>query len=151
MWRKGNHRGLLVGMQTDAATVENNMEFPQKTKNWWPFDPEIPLLGLYPKNPETPTQKNLCTPVFIAALFTIAKYWKQPNCLSVDEWMKKLVHLHNGVPWSRKKKETPSFCNSMDGTGEHCAKWNKPGGERQIPYDLTYKRILMNKTIKWAK
>ena len=45
-----------------------------------PFDPAIPLLGLYPKNPETPIQKTLCTPMFIAAQFTIAKYWKQPKC-----------------------------------------------------------------------
>ena len=66
-------------MQTDAATVENDMEFPQKTKNRTASWPAIPLLGLYPKNPETPIQKNLCTPMFIAAQFTIAKYWKQPK------------------------------------------------------------------------
>ena len=45
-----------------------------------PFDPAIPLLGLYPKTPETLIQKNLCTPMFIAAQFTIAKLWKQPKC-----------------------------------------------------------------------
>ena len=45
-----------------------------------PFDPAILLLGLYPKSPETPIQKNLCTPMFIAAQFIIAKYWKQPKC-----------------------------------------------------------------------
>ena len=49
MWRKGNPSALLVGMQTGEATVENNMEFPQKTKMELPFDPAIPLLGLYPK------------------------------------------------------------------------------------------------------
>ena len=76
MQRKGNPSALLVGMQTGAATVENSMEFPQKAKNGTPFDPAIPLLGLYPKSPETPIQKNLCTPMFIAAQFTIAKYWK---------------------------------------------------------------------------
>ena len=53
------------------------------------FDPAIPLLGLYPKNPETPIQKNLCTPMFIAAQFTIAKCWKQPKCPPVNEWIKK--------------------------------------------------------------
>ena len=55
-----------------------------------PFDPAIPLLGLYPKNPETPIQQNLCTPMFIAAQFTIAKYWKQPKCPSANEWIQKL-------------------------------------------------------------
>ena len=50
---------MLVGMQTDAATMENSMEFPQKKlKMQLPFDPAIPLLGLYPKNPETP---SLCS------------------------------------------------------------------------------------------
>ena len=74
MWRKGIPSALLVGMQTGEATVENSMEFPQKIKLELPFDPAIPLLGLYPKNPETPIQNNLCTPMFIAAQFTIAKY-----------------------------------------------------------------------------
>ena len=60
MWRKGNPTALLVGIQTGAATVKNSMEFPQKTKNGTAFDPAIPLLGLYPKNPETPIKKNLC-------------------------------------------------------------------------------------------
>ena len=55
MWRKGNSSTLLVGLQTGAATMENSMDFPQKTKNELPFDLAIPLLGLYPKNPETPT------------------------------------------------------------------------------------------------
>ena len=62
MWQKGNPSALLVGMQTGAATVENSIEFLQKLKMELPFDPAIPLLGLYPKNPETPIQKNLCTP-----------------------------------------------------------------------------------------
>ena len=62
--------------------------FLRKLKMELPSDPAIPLLGLYPKNPETPIQKNLCTPMFIAAQFTIAKCWKQPKCPSVNEWMK---------------------------------------------------------------
>ena len=88
MQRKGNPSALLVGMQTGEATVENSMEFPQKTKMEPPFDPATPLLGLYPKSPETPIQKNLCTTMFIAAQFTIAKCWKQPKCPSVNEWIK---------------------------------------------------------------
>ena len=50
--------------------------FLKKLKMELPFYPVIPLLGLYPKNPETPVLKNLCTPMFIAVLFTIAKCWK---------------------------------------------------------------------------
>ena len=54
-----------------------------------PYDPAIPLLGiLYPE--ETKIEKDTCIPLFIAALFTIARMWKQPRCPSKDEWMKKL-------------------------------------------------------------
>ena len=70
LWRKGNPSALLVGMQTGAATVGNSIKFPQKME--LPFDPVIPLWGLYPKNTEIPIQKDLCTPMFIAAQFTIA-------------------------------------------------------------------------------
>ena len=57
---------------------------------------------------------------------------------------KNCVHLHNGILCNRKKG-APTLCNSVDGTGEHYAKWNKPGGERQIPYDLTSKWTIINK------
>ena len=67
MRRKGNPSTLLVGMQTGVATVENSMEFLRKLKMELPFDLAMLLLGLCPKNPETPIQKNLCTPMFIAA------------------------------------------------------------------------------------
>ena len=62
--------------------------FLKKLKMELPFDPEISLLGLYSKNLKTPIQKNLCTPMFIATLFIIAKYRKQPKCPSVSEWIK---------------------------------------------------------------
>ena len=88
-----------------------------------PFDPAIPLLGLYPKNPETPIQKNLCTPMFIVVQFTIAKCWKQPKCPSVNEWIKKVWYIYDcGTLDSRQKEGTPPFFDSMDGTGEYCAK-----------------------------
>ena len=89
--RKGNPFALLVGMQTDAATVESTMEITSKTlKMDLPLDPAIPLLGVYPKEPKILIQKNISTPMFIAALFTITKIWKQPKCPSVDEWIKQL-------------------------------------------------------------
>ena len=53
-----------------------------------PYDPAIPLLGIYPE--KTIIQKDTCTPMFIAALFTIARTWKQHRCPSIDEWTKKL-------------------------------------------------------------
>ena len=68
-------------------------------------DPAIPLLGLYPKNPETPIQKSLCTPMFIAAQFTIAKYWKQPKCPSVNEWIKNLWYIYTTEYYAAERKK----------------------------------------------
>ena len=70
-----------------------------------PFDPAISLLGLYPKNPETPIQKNPCTLMFIAAQFTIAKYWKQPKCPSVNEWTKKLWYIYTMEFFTAERKK----------------------------------------------
>ena len=62
-----------------------------------------------------------------------------------------MVHLYNGILHSRKKEGDPILCDNMDGTREHYVKWNNPGNERQIPYDLTYKQNLIDKTNKQAK
>ena len=122
MWRNGNPGTLLVGMQTGEATVETVWNFLRKLKMELPFGLAIPLLGLYPKSPDTPIQKNLYTLMFIAVQFTIAKCWKQPKCPPANEGIKKLVHLHNGILCSREKEGAPTLCNSMDGTGKHYAK-----------------------------
>ena len=74
-------------MQPLWKTVWN---FLRKLKMELLFDLAILLLGIYPKNPEIPIQKILCTPMFIAAQFTIAKCWKQPKCPPVNECIKKL-------------------------------------------------------------
>ena len=84
--------------------------FLRKLKMELSFDPAIPLLGLYPKDPETPIQKNLCTPMFIAAQFTIAKCWKQPKCPPiVNELIKKLWYIYTMEYYTaeRKKKFSP--------------------------------------------
>ena len=70
-----------------------------------PFNPVIPLLGLYPKNPESPIQKNLCTPMFIAAQFTIAKCWKEPKCPSVNEWIKTLWYIYTMEYYTAETKK----------------------------------------------
>ena len=113
MRRKGNPSALLVGMQTGAATMENSMEFPQKTKTKTktktkielPFDSKIPLLGLYPKSPESPIQKNLGTPIFIAAQLTIAKCWKPTKCPSVNEWIKTLWYIYTMEYYAAERKK----------------------------------------------
>ena len=121
--------------------------FLRKLKMEVPFDPAILLLGLYPKNPETPIQRNLRNPKLIAAQFTIAKCWKQPKCPSVNEWIKKLWYVYTMEYCERKKekKGATTLCNSMGGSGEHYAKWNKPVDKIKLPYDVTYKWNLINK------
>ena len=57
-----------------------------------PYDPAIPLLGIY--HEETKIEKDTCIPLFIASLFTIARTWKQPRCPLTDEWIKKLWYIH---------------------------------------------------------
>ena len=59
------------------------MEVPYKTIYRTPYNPAIPLLGIYPD--ETIIQKDTCTPMFTASIFRIAKTWKQPKCSSADE------------------------------------------------------------------
>ena len=93
--------------------------FLRKLKMQLPFDPAIPL-GIYPKNPETPIQKNLCTPMFIAAQFTIAKYWKQPKCPSANEWIKKLWYIYTMEYYAAERKRELHPFDSMD--GDHYAK-----------------------------
>ena len=68
-----------------------------------PYNPAILLLGICPE--ETKIEKDTCTPVFIAALFTIARTWKQPRCPLTDESNKEVVvHIHNGILLSHKKE-----------------------------------------------
>ena len=88
VWRKGNPLTLLVGMQTSTATMENSVEISKKLEIELPYDPAIPLLGIHTK--ETRSERDTCTPMFIAALFIIARTWKQPRCPSADEWIRKL-------------------------------------------------------------
>ena len=66
------------------------------------YDPAIPLLGIHPK--EIRTERDTCTPVFIAALFTIAKTWKQPRCPSADEWTRTLWYIYIMEYYSAIKK-----------------------------------------------
>ena len=77
--------------------------------------------------------------MFTAALFTIAKTWKQSKCPSTDEWIKKIWCIYTMEYHSVIKKEWNfAICSNMDGLGGYYAKWNKSDRERQILYDITY-------------
>ena len=74
-----------------------------------PFDPGIPLLGIYPRNVAIQFEKDRCTSMFIAAIFTIAKKWKQPTYPSIDEWIKKMWYIYTMGYYSaiRRKQVLP--------------------------------------------
>ena len=81
--------------------------FLKKLKIEAPYDPAIPLLGIYSE--KTIIQKESCT-TFIAALFTIARTWKQPKCPTIDEWIKKMWYIYTMEYYSAiKRNKTGSF------------------------------------------
>ena len=113
-WRCCGEKGTLVHCWWECRLVQplwkTVWNFLRKLKMDLLFDVAIPLLELYPKNPENPIQKNLCTPMFIAAQFIIAKCWKQPNCLSVNEWIKKQWYIYTMEYYTAERKtELPAF------------------------------------------
>ena len=70
-----------------------------------PFDPAIPLLGVYPKEYKSFYYNDICTCMFIVALFTISKTWKQPKCPSVIDWIKKIWHIYTMEYYAAIKKD----------------------------------------------
>ena len=98
VWIKGNPLTLLVEMQLVQPlwrTVWRILTHTHKKLYFLeielPYDPGIPLLGIHSE--ETIIERDTCTPMLIATLFTIAKTWKQPRCPSADEWIRKLCYI----------------------------------------------------------
>ena len=108
-WPGCGERGTLLHCWWEWRLVQPLRKavckYLKKLKMNPPFDLAIPILGIYLKKSETLIWKNICTSMFIAVLFTIAKIWKQSKCPSVDEWKKAVVHLHNGILLGHKKKK----------------------------------------------
>ena len=89
--RKGNPLTLLVGMPTSKAIWRTVWRFLKKLEIEMLYEPAIPLLGIHSE--ESRIERETCTPMFITALFTIARTWTQPRCSLSDEWIRK--------PWDR--------------------------------------------------
>ena len=102
VWRKGSPPTPLVGMQTSTAAMENSVEISWKLQIELPYDPAIPLLGIHTE--ETRSERDTCTPMFITAMFIIARTWKQPRCPSADEWIRKLWYIYTMEYYSSIKK-----------------------------------------------
>ena len=107
-WRGCGEKGTLLHCWWNCKLVQ------QLWRSVWrllrklgmdpPYDPAIPLLGIFPKGLKPENYNNICIPMFIAAQFTIPKLWKQPRCPSTDEWITKLWEIHTMKFYSAIKK-----------------------------------------------
>ena len=85
-------KGIQIGKELVQPLWRTVWRFLRKLEIELPYDPAIPLLGIHTE--ETRIERDTCTPVFITALFIIARTWKQPRCLSADEWIRKLWYTY---------------------------------------------------------
>ena len=94
-WQGCGEKGTLVHCWWEwkwCGSMEKSMEVPQKIKNRTTLQSSNSTLGICLKKTKTQIQTDICTPMFIAALFTTAKIWKQPKCPSTHEWIKKVAN-----------------------------------------------------------
>ena len=112
-----------------------------------PHDPAIILPGIYPKYTKILIQRGTCTPMFIAALPTTAKLWKEAKCPLTDKWIKKMwYNIYSGLLLSRQKEWNLGICNNIDAAREYDAKLNKSIQEGQTLYDFAHMWNFRNKT-----
>ena len=106
-WRGCGEKGTLLHCWWEYKLIQSLWKtvwrFPKKLGIKPPYDPAIPLLGIYPE--ETRVEKDTCIPLFTAALFTIARIWKQPRCPLTDEWIK-LWYIYTMEYYSAIKRNT---------------------------------------------
>ena len=111
-WKRCGEKGTLFHCWWECKLIQPLWRivwrFLKKLKIELPYDPAIPLLGIYPE--KTIIQKDTCTTIFIAVLFTIARSWQQPKCPSTDEWIKKMWYIYTMEYYSAiKRNEIGSF------------------------------------------
>ena len=102
VWRKGNPLTLLVGSKLVQLLWRTVWRFPKKLEIELPYDPAILVLGIHTE--QTRIERDTRTPMFITALFRIARTWKQPRCPSADEWIRKRWYIYMMEYYSAIKK-----------------------------------------------
>ena len=139
-WRGCGEKGTLLHCWWECKLVQplwrTVWTFLKKLEIELPYDPAIPLLGIHTE--ETRTERDTCTPVIIAALFIIARTWKQPRCPSADEWIRKLWYIYTMEYYSIIKRHIWVSSNEVDETGAFYTVWSKPGRETPIQFINAY-------------
>ena len=132
-WRGCGEKGTLLHGWWECKLIQplwrTVWRFLKKLKIELSYNPVIPLLGIYPE--KTIIQKESCTKMFIAALFTMARTWKQPKCPSTDEWIKKMCWASVVAQWLR-------VCLPMQGTWVRALVWEDPtcrGATRPVSHN----------------
>ena len=139
----GYNHGAPKSDITEHTISRRAWRFFSILKREQPYDLAIPLLTIYPE--KTTIQKDTCTPMFIAVLFTIAKTWKQIKCPLTEEWIKKMWYICTvEYYWDIKKEWNNTICSSVDGPRHYHTRWS----QRQKSYDITYMWNLEN-LYKW--
>ena len=131
MWSKGNTPPLLVGVQTWIAALKISMAISQKIRSESTSRSSNTILGHIPKDAQL-YHKDICSTMFVAALFMIARTWKQPRCPSTEEWIKNVVHLHNGILLRSKISDILKFACQWIELRKKSLEWGNPYTERQI-------------------
>ena len=140
-WSGCGEKGTLLHCWWECKLIQplwrTIWRFLKKLKIELPYDPGIPLLGIYPET--TIIQKDTCIPMFIAALFTIARSWKQPKCTSTDEWIKKMRYIYTMEYYSAiKRNEIGSFVETWMNLETVIQSEVSQKEEKQILYANTY-------------
>ena len=128
-WRGCGERGSLLHCWWECKLLQPLWKivwrFLKKLKMELSYNPAIALLGIYPRDTGMLFQRDTCTPMFIAALSTIAKVWKEPKCPSMDEWIKKMWYIY--TQWSITQQSERMKCCYLQlrgGTRGYYAKRN---------------------------
>ena len=138
-------KGALIHCWQDCKLVQllwrTVQRLIQKLKIELPYDPEIPLLGIYLE--KTLIQKDTCTPMFITALFTITKTWKQRKCPLTDEWIKKICCIYIMKYYSAIKTRK-QYHLQQHGWTQKLSQQVRPGRGGATSYDVAYVRNRKN-------
>jgi len=131
--------------------MENRVEVPQKTKTrvaiWFSHPTPGHMSG------QNCSSKRQCTSMFIAALFTIAKTWKQPKSPSTDEWIKKMctyIQWNTAAAAAKSLQSCPTLCDPIDGSPPGSCPWDSPGKNNGVGcHFLLHNGILLSYKKEW--